>query len=313
VKSLYLFGECMVELQRVTATSLQQSFAGDVYNTGVYLKRTFSDINTHLVTAIGQDSFSQAMLQRFDDEKINTDMVFQSTDKIAGLYAIQTDSKGERSFTYWRNDSAAKQIMQFIDDAAISKISQADMVFFSGISLAVINEEDRDAFWLLIKQCKQAGVSIVFDPNYRARMWHSPDQAKAQFDIAFSVADVVLPGVDDFNQLYGISSVEDIIAFCQPYDINELVIKNGENGINYVINGQQQHFSITPVTNVVDTTSAGDSFNGVYLGARLSDLDISAAIKLASQAAGFVIQHKGAIAPKIEFHQFIERQKLIMQ
>lgn len=59
MKSLYLFGECMVELQRVTASSLQQSFAGDVYNTGVYLKRTFSDINTHLVTAIGQDSFSQ--------------------------------------------------------------------------------------------------------------------------------------------------------------------------------------------------------------------------------------------------------------
>jgi 2-dehydro-3-deoxygluconokinase len=313
VKSIFLFGECMVELQRVTATSLQQSFAGDVYNTGVYLKRTFSDISTHLVTAIGQDSFSQAMLQRFEDEKINTDMVFKSTDKIAGLYAIQTDSNGERSFTYWRSDSAARQMMQFIDEAAISKISQADMVFFSGISLAVIKEEDREAFWLLIKQCKQAGVSIVFDPNYRARMWHSPDQAKAQFDNAFSVADVVLPGVDDFNQLYGIHSVEDIIAFCQPYAINELVVKSGKNSIHYVINDQQQHFSITPVKNVIDTTSAGDSFNGVYLGARLTGVDISAAIKLASQAAGFVIQHKGAIAPKIEFHQFIERQKLMMQ
>ncbi|MEC8230845.1 MAG: PfkB family carbohydrate kinase, partial [Pseudomonadota bacterium] len=47
-----------------------------------------------------------------------------------------------------------------------------------------------------------------------------------------------------------------------------------------------------------DTTSAGDAFNGVYLGSRLNDLTISRSVELAAKAAGTVIQHRGAIIPR---------------
>ncbi|MCJ8318597.1 MAG: sugar kinase [Colwellia sp.] len=317
MKNIFLFGECMIELMEASpdksssassnpsSNMIKQSFAGDVFNTAVYLKRTFTEVNVHLVTAVGKDNFSQNMIQYFESEDIGTDFVFKSEHKIAGLYSIQLDDEGERSFTYWRSDSAARQVMQHIDESAVNGLSQGDMFFFSGISLAVIEPTARKSFWAMIKKLKAAGVKIVFDPNYRARMWESLEEAKEQFEQAFSMAEIALPGVDDFQQLYGIESSEAVYEFCQKYNFNELVIKNGEAGIFCYADKQVYHFNITPQSNVVDTTSAGDSFNGVYLGARVKGFNISHAVELASKAAGFVIQHHGAIVDKKSYQQFI--------
>lgn len=322
MKNIFLFGECMVELMASSQTDstackekgssqvlskvMKQAFAGDVFNTAVYLKRTFTEMNTQIVTAVGNDNFSLDMIQYFENENIGTDFVFKSDNKIPGLYAIQLDESGERSFTYWRNDSAARKVMQHITDTEIAALSQGDMFFFSGISLAVVEKSARESFWAMLEKLKLAGVQIVFDPNYRARLWDNPEQAKEQFEQAFRFADVLLPGVDDFEQLYAITTSEGVYDFCKAYQFDELVIKNGEAGIFCYADEQVYHFPIKPVENVVDTTSAGDSFNGVYLGARIKGHNISSAVELASQAAGFVIQHHGAIVEPNAYHQFIE-------
>ena len=312
MKNIFLFGECMIELMTVSqeksSTHMKQSFAGDVFNTAVYLKRTFNDINVNLVSAVGQDKFSLDMIQYFKNESIGTDFVFQSGTKIPGLYAIQLDEVGERSFIYWRENSAARQVMQHINDNVVKTLSQGDMFFFSGISLAVVAPDARPSFWSMVEKLKIAGVNIVFDPNYRARMWESKAQAKTQFEQAFTHADVLLPGVDDFEQLYGLSTSQAVYDFCKPYQFNELIIKNGEAGICCYINDQAYQFSITPIDSVVDTTSAGDSFNGVYLGARAKGYSLEQAIDLASKSAAFVIQHYGAIVESEIHQQFIKEQ-----
>jgi 2-dehydro-3-deoxygluconokinase len=312
MKNIFLFGECMIELmaapQGKSSNTMSQSFAGDVFNTAVYLKRTFTDVKVDLVTAVGKDQFSLDMVQYFKNENIGTDFVFKSETKIPGLYSIQLDDQGERSFIYWRNDSAARQVMQHIDEEAISKLSKGDIFFFSGISLAVIEPEARDQFWDMIYKLKAAGVQIVFDPNYRPRMWASPKEAQEQFELALQKSDLSLPGVDDFEKLFGMTTVKEVHNYCNPFGINELIIKNGEQGILVVVDGEVSEFAITPVENVVDTTSAGDSFNGVYLGARMEGYSVNDSIALASKAAGFVIQHKGAIAPAAEFDTFIKAQ-----
>jgi 2-dehydro-3-deoxygluconokinase len=309
MKNIFLFGECMIELMAASkdqpANTMKQSFAGDVFNTAVYLKRTFSEQKVHLVTAVGQDKFSVDMIEYFKSENIGTDFVYQSETKIPGLYSIQLDDQGERSFTYWRENSAARQVMQHITDEAISRLSIGDMFFFSGISLAVIEPSARSDFWNLIDRLKAAGVKIVFDPNYRPRLWSSPKEAQDQFELALEKSDLSLPGVDDFEQLFGMKTAEEVNNYCQQFALNELIIKNGEQGILVVLNGEITHFAITPVENVVDTTSAGDSFNGVYLGARLEGHSVVDSIALASKAAGFVIQHKGAIVDKTAYQQFM--------
>lgn len=311
MKNIFLFGECMVELLNVSPNAqlpqtLKQSFAGDVFNTAVYLKRVFSDMKVNIVTAVGTDEFSTNMVEYFQQQSIETDFVYRSDDKIAGLYSIKTDSDGERTFTYWRENSAAKQVMKSIDSTEIDKMSQGDVFFFSGISLAVVTPEDRPKFWEMVEQLKSKGVQIIFDPNYRARMWTSPDEAKQQYHQAFTLSNISLPGVDDFKQLYQLNTAEEVITFSEDYTFDELVIKNGEQGVVYIKDNVRTDISITPVDNVVDTTSAGDSFNGVFVGARTAGIEGNEAIKLASASAALVIQHKGAIVDQDVFQTFID-------
>lgn len=298
----------MIELSRSSSNTLKQSFSGDVFNTAVYLKRFFTETQVHLITAIGKDKFSLNMLEYFYLEHIDTSLVFQSNNKIPGLYAIETDETGERNFTYWRENSAARDIMSFINEQVVESISTGDIVFFSGISLAVITPSDRPKFWQFIKQLKGLGAKLVFDPNYRMKMWDTPTQAKEQFEQAFNFADILLPGVDDFEKLYGISTSEAVYDFCKSYQFDELIIKNGDSSIVCYLDEQMYAFPITPIKNVIDTTSAGDSFNGVYLGARIKGLNIANAIELASKVAGFVIQHNGAIVEPCAYQQFIKEQ-----
>ncbi|TRX54494.1 sugar kinase [Thalassomonas sp. M1454] len=310
MKNIFLFGECMIELMSAEkgelANTMKQSFAGDVFNTAVYLKRIFTDVKVNLVTAVGKDQFSLDMIQYFENENIATEFVFKSEDKIPGLYSIQLDDEGERSFTYWRNDSAARKTMQHIDEDTVAELAKGDMFFFSGISLAVVEADARAKFWDLVTKLKSAGVQIVFDPNYRPRLWKNEAQAKEQFDKAFSQSDMLLPGIDDFNSLYGMDNFDQVNQFLAPYQIDEIIVKNGPETVISVVQGVTEQHHITPVQNVVDTTSAGDSFNGAYLGARLNGKSIIKAIDMASKAAGFVIQHKGAIVEKQSFTEFTQ-------
>jgi 2-dehydro-3-deoxygluconokinase len=313
VKKLFLFGECMVELLNVSPNTklpqtLKQSFAGDVFNTAVYLKRVFNEMQVNIVTAVGNDDFSSNMVKFFEQQNIATDFVYRSDSKIAGLYSIKTDGEGERTFTYWRENSAARDVMKHLKSSEIEKMSDGDVFFFSGISLAVIKPEDRPSFWLMIEKLKSAGLSIVFDPNYRARMWSSTDEAQEQFNKAFAMSDMSLPGIDDFQQLYSLSSADEVVTFSEQFNFSELVIKNGEQGVVCVKNNNIQQVNITPVENVVDTTSAGDSFNGVFIGARTSGINSIDAIKLASASAALVIQHRGAIVEEAIFQTFIDEE-----
>ena len=303
MNNIYLFGECMVELKNSSTNTMQQSYAGDVFNTAVYLKRLFSNMNVNLVTAVGQDHFSQGMIRFFEEEQLGTDYVFKSEDKIPGLYAIKLDESGERSFTYWRNDSAARTVMSFIDEGITETLSTGDIFFFSGISLGVVTPEQRDEFWRFISKLKAAGVKIAFDLNYRPKLWANKDEARKQFFLAFESADILLPGVDDFAQIFDIDDVAQVIEFFNRYDYQELIVKNGEKNVYCLSPEQQQVVTVTPVETVVDTTSAGDSFNGAYLGARMAGQGLATSVELANKVAGFVIQYTGAIVDKNAFNQ----------
>lgn len=304
MRTLVCFGECMVELRKDPKGQVHQGFAGDAFNTCVYFKRLFSSLNVEFATQIGTDPLSDDMLAVFDSEQIGQTYVTRSHHKVPGLYWITTDDEGERTFTYWRDDSAARYHMESIDEGLMTQILNADYVFLSGISLAVIKPSLRENFWHLIEKAKASGGQVIFDPNYRPRLWLSEQEVKTQYQRAFEYSDIVLPGIEDLTELYGLQDVDSVIEFFKPFALNELVIKNGPETVVTVHKDEVTEIAIEPVKHVVDTTSAGDSFNGAYLGARMSNLSVQHSVELAAKVAGFVIQHPGAIIDAQTFSKF---------
>jgi 2-dehydro-3-deoxygluconokinase len=301
-------GECMVEFGRASDANLyKKSFAGDTFNTGIYIKRCVKDLaNVKFLSAIGKDENSNEMLAMMKQESLDSSLVFRSSSAQMGLYLINVDSEGERSFTYWRETSAAKQVVRFIHDNVDNEgFEEIDLFFFSGISIAILSEADRQKLWRFVLKLKASGTKIIFDPNYRSTLWTSVNETRAAYATAFELADIALPGVDDHMVLYNAKSAEDVADFLEKFSINEIIIKNGSQGMLLSVNGERSYIDVDPVKSVVDTTSAGDAFNGAYLSARLLGKSPEHSANFAAKVSSCVIQHKGAIVDEQIFDQHL--------
>ncbi|PSW20844.1 sugar kinase [Photobacterium sanctipauli] len=299
LKRVAVIGECMVELQRKDG-HIKQTFGGDTLNTALYLSRLTHQhgVETSYVTGLGNDSFSQEMREAWQQEKINTDLVFQLEDKNPGLYLIETDNTGERTFHYWRNDSAARYWLEHVDSQQLtSQLAGFDMIYLSGISLAILPDAARETLYQVLETCKQQGSKIVFDNNYRPRLWANADTAAKHYQRILSLTDTALLTFDDEIMLYGEHSVEACIERSQQCGVREIIIKRGAEDCLVIADGNQMSVAATRVDNVVDTTAAGDSFSAGYLAKRLTGGDLEASALNAHKLAGTVIQYQGAIIP----------------
>jgi 2-dehydro-3-deoxygluconokinase len=214
---------------------------------------------------------------------------------------VVTDEEGERSFIYWRSDSAAKLTFSLLSKEQLAKIKEANIVFLSGISLAILLPEQREMLWALIKEAKQSGAKIIFDPNYRPHLWESKEIAQQQTIKAFELSDQVLPGVEDLTGLFGKNTVQECLDYCAEFSFEEVILKQGADSVHVVNKYGHEEIKIKPSDNVVDTTSAGDAFNGLYLGSRLQNFSVKQSVEFANYGACQVIATPGAIMPKSSF------------
>lgn len=292
-------GECMVELSPAEQGLFKQAFAGDTLNTAIYAARSASEnIEISYVTAVGTDNFSSRMIDFFKSEQLDCQWIAQIEDKSPGLYAIDLDDKGERSFSYWRSDSAAKVAFRYgFSEQQLAALAECfDFYYLSGISLAILDDHSRAILKQVLIKARERGAKVAFDSNYRPRLWESQAKARAVTLEFLALTDIALVTFDDEQALFNDLSVSDTLSRLS--DVKEVVVKQGGEGCTLIYQQQISFIPTTPVNPVIDTTSAGDSFNGGYLAKRALGESPGMAAQFAHRLAGTVIQYKGAIIPK---------------
>ena len=292
-----LIGECMIELQQRADGSLQQSFGGDTLNTAVYLSRALDDkAQVDYVTALGDDSFSDAMCQIWRSEGIGLDLVQRLPGRLPGLYCIQTDAHGERRFLYWRNEAAVRDC--FTTPAAepiLAALPDYDVFYFSGITLAVLGMQGRARLIKTLSEARQRDARIVFDNNYRPRLWASVDEARAAYRSVLPYVDLALLTVDDEQALFGFGDCAEVFATYAQIGTPEVVLKRGAEACLIRCDGEAFEVPAQKVDKVVDTTAAGDSFSAAYLARRLLGGTPAEAAQAGHELASRVIQVPGAL------------------
>ncbi len=297
-----IIGECMVELQKKDG-QLQQTFGGDTLNTALYLSRLTKghDINVSYVTALGEDDFSAEMLKLWKEEGICTEHVLRIKDKNPGIYYIETDDTGERSFHYWRNEAAAKYMFeQQESNILIDHLYSFDAVYLSGITLAILTPTGRDKLMAFLTEFKQRGGKVFFDNNFRPRLWADKEQAVECYAQMLKLTDTALLTFDDEQDLYGDEHLEQCIQRTSDAGVKEIVIKRGAKDCLVVEGESANYVAPKPVSKIVDTTAAGDSFSAGFLAKRLTGGNAVDSAYNGHCMAGEVIQHKGAIIPRTE-------------
>lgn len=277
------------------------SFAGDTYNTSVYMARL--GLQTDYVTKLGEDSYSQQILQRMASENIGTGMIELVDGRSPGLYIIRNAPDGEREFFYWRKEAPARELFATPEASAalVQQLKACNCVYLSGITLAIIGEQGRHHLLNSLKQLRSAGVTIAFDSNYRPRLWRDREEAQNAMLHIMQHTDIALLTLDDEQLLWGDDTIESCKARYANCDLRELVLKRGAQDAVIISKGSQIHVPVPPVANVIDTTGAGDTFNAGYLAARLQNASAEDAARQGIRCAGVIIRHRGAVIEKSVF------------
>ena len=286
-------GEVMLEFSKKNNGDFQQSYAGDVYNTLYYLARS-PQFDCALYTAVGNDIYSQQLLNRISENNISTEFIFQHSQKQLGLYLIQNDQAGERSFSYYRNDSAATEMLTFLTSEFEQSIVTNQVIYLSGISLAILAQPAQQQLIQFLQKCSQQGVQIYFDNNYRERLWTNAQQAQQLFEQLHTIADVLFVTFDDEQKCFGDSNLE--ATFKRYQDRKGItVIKNSEAPVCVLSANHCQQYPVPFVESIIDTTGAGDTFNAGFMQQYLQTRHIENSCANGADLAGQVIQHRGAI------------------
>jgi len=295
-----LIGECMIELQHRADGSLQQSFGGDTLNTAVYLARELGERGAvDYVTALGDDSFSDAMCRSWAEENIGLDRVQRLPGRLPGLYCIQTDASGERRFLYWRNEAAVRDCFTTLSAVPILKaLPDYDVLYFSGVTLAVLGAQGRAKLLEVLIDARLRDARIVFDNNYRPRLWASVEEARAAYRSVLPYIDLALLTVDDEQALFHFADCDAVFAAYEQIGTPEVVLKRGAEACLIRCGGESFEVPAQKVARVVDTTAAGDSFSAAYLASRLMGGSPVEAAKAGHGLASQVIQVPGALIPR---------------
>ena len=223
-------GEAMVELSNTNfaTNSTSIGIAGDTLNTAIYIKRLLGDqVVVDYLTVLGVDFYSDQILNYIASEGVGTEKIRRISSSGPGIYAISTDKLGERSFSYWRDNSAAKTL--FGRSVDFESMLGYDFIYFSGISLAILAQRARDDFQRWVTD-KRGDISFFFDSNYRKTLWLNTVIAQSTIEKALRNSTIAFASLDDHKQLTGQNNEASIVNGLEKSGATQVVLKRGEDG-----------------------------------------------------------------------------------
>ena len=271
------------------ARQFYKAYGGDTLNLLVAAARLGSSVG--YITRVGDDPFASYLLESWQAEGVDTSQV-KVVPGFSGLYFISLLAGGEREFTYYRQGSAASTLS--LEDVSASYVGQAKVMHASGITQA-LSPTCRAAVLAAFKLAKEQGVAVSYDPNLRLRLW-SLKEAQAAFEEVLPYLDVVLASApEETGALFGLEEPEAVVQYLFERGVRIAAVKAGARGCVVGQEGQIQALAAIAPRGVVDSTGAGDAFNGAFLHGLVRGLDVEAAARLGVVTSGLKLGGRGAI------------------
>lgn len=296
-KTVVGIGEAMVEFAPVGDSLYRRGFGGDTLNTCWHMAQLLGDRRrVGFFTRVGADPYSSQFLEFLESSGLHASRILRDPTRNIGLYVISL-AGAERSFTYWRDTSAARRLAD--DRGALDgAIADAGLIHLSGITLAIVGETGRLNLLSALDVARSRGAIVSFDPNVRLRLWLDAETLRRSTRAMMDVADIALPSFDDEAQVWGDADPQATAARIGAYGVPEIVVKNGAADVTVSVGGGVRSIPTRAASEIRDTTGAGNSFNAGYLAGRVVGMTPLQSCALGQQVAGEVISHFGALAPK---------------
>ena len=287
-------GECMAEFSPDEQLGkFNLGFAGDTFNTAWYIANNHADVNSAYFSKVGDDELSDQMLKFMSDNQVDTTYIKKVAGSTIGLYLISLVD-GERTFSYWRNKSAATFLGQNVDDVG-NAMKKQDMIYFSGITLAILDQNSRENLFSCLKSARRAGKKIAFDPNLRPKLWNDKKEMCDVIMAGANLSDIILPSFEDEATWFSDADPLSTLARYQNVGAETVVVKNAGDPVSFWSQHGTGTYLVESVEKIIDSTAAGDSFNAEILVGLLREIPLADAINNAANLAKKVLMGQGAL------------------
>jgi 2-dehydro-3-deoxygluconokinase len=294
-------GEPLIEFNRPKegdGRTWLQGFGGDSQNVAIAASR--QGARAGYITSLGQDWMGDAFLDLWQGEGLDASCVTRHPTAPTGVSFVTHSAAGHK-FDYLRKNSAASLMTPaFLKP---DYIAGARILHVSAIGQA-ISESARATCNAAIDIARTAGVKVSYDTNLRLRLWDL-DAARETTHATCSRCDILLPGLDDSQQLTGLSGADEIADFYLGLGAPLVMLKMGSEGALLATPNKRTRIAPYKVE-AVDATGAGDTFDGSFLARLLAGDDPETAARYANVAAAISTTGYGAVTP-------IPRQDVVLE
>lgn len=285
-------GECMVELFSEDPVPIDRaerflcSFGGDALQAAMAAAHLGTP--SAVATVVGDDPFADALLSWVERSGIAADFIVRRPG-FTGLYLISLDGAGERSFAYYRKGSAASTL----DRGDVAWPEAPEAVLVSGITQAV-SESSRWAAHEAARRTRDAGGLVVFDVNYRPRLWDLDAQAaRDAFEEMLPLCHAVRAAAPEETAiLVGEEDASEAARSLAARGPSIVLVGCGAAGAVVAAEGSVERIAAPPVQ-CVDTTGAGDALTGAFVHGLLAGMSPSAAARIGVAAGSLTVTRRG--------------------
>ncbi len=264
------------------------------------------------ISRLGDDEFGHYVLSVMRAEGVDVSHVRLVGDSPTGVFFRENRPLGRSAVYYYRKDSAFSGMSP--DDVAEDAIASARMLHLTGITPG-LSPSCRAAVERAIDIAVAKGVTIVFDPNYRAKVW-PPEEARPCLEAMMRRADHVLAGREDMIKLTGVAKDKDILRYLHGLGLSHVVLKTGVDGAVLSTPDGAEAIPGYPLAKPVDRFGAGDSFAAGYIAGLLEDRSLRDAVALGNAVAGWSVRLPGnieALPNKADLDEMLSTNMFVMR
>jgi fructokinase len=265
MKAVICFGEALIDFLNfnqsqqgpLTLPEFRQYPGGAPANAAVAVAKLGG--NARFVGQVGKDAFGDFLIQAMAAYGVDTSLVFQHAEAKTALAFVMLDEQGERSFSFYRHQTADVLFNQ----------QQCDPDWFDNNSIlhlcsnTLTTEAIADCSEHLVSLAQQQGALVSFDVNLRHNLWSAGEADRERVNQLVYQADVVKFSKDELDYLAD-GETDTYIQHCLQQGCRLLLVTDGANLIHYHTADDQGAVQ-PPQVKAADTTAGGDAFIGGFL------------------------------------------------
>ncbi len=266
---------------------------------------------TAFIGKVGDDMHGEFMKTTLENAGIDTAGVITNPNVFTTLAFVDINEAGERNFSFARKPGADTMLTE--EEVSTDLLKQCKIFHFGSLSLT--SEPSKSATWYAIQKAKEYGCIVTYDPNYRASLWNSKEEAISEMKSVISCANIMKISDEETELLTGESNIENAAQKILEQGVLLVVVTLGKDGA-YVCNHEGGMYVKGYKSNAVDTTGAGDSFFGGFLTKflesekKVEDISVAEAADFAlfgNAVASLCVEKRGGIPAIPTYEEAVKR------